>query len=100
MVFGVLKPTAEEWRIFERMRDGEHLFIENMVEGPQTEAFTWTGNLSSDRNTRGTYLANYQLTSMRNGNWIVFDRELNECVLTHYGSEAYASIVPARLQIA
>lgn len=88
MVFGVLAPAADEWRIFERMRDGEHLYIENMVEGPQTEAFTWTGNLSLARDARGTYITGSQLNSMRGGNWIVYDRDLNECVLTHNGHEA------------
>lgn len=87
MVFGILAPTAEEWRIFERMAEGEHFYVEDMVDDPQAAPFTWTGNVSHDRNVRGTHLTGRQINSMRDGHWIVYDRNLNEFVLTHEGRE-------------
>jgi hypothetical protein len=87
MVFGILKPTAEEWRIFERMRNGEHLYISGIEGNPQTDSFTWEGNLSHAREVGGTYLGGRELSGMRSGNWIVYDPKTNECVLTHAGRE-------------
>jgi hypothetical protein len=87
MVFGVLKPTADEWRIFERMRNGERLYISGVVGNPQTDPFTWEGNLSHARDVQGTHVTSKELNSMRGGDWIVYDPELNLCVLTHDGNE-------------
>lgn len=87
MVFGILAPSADEWRIFERMRDGERLYIEDVYD-LKDAPFTWRGNLSYDRSVRGTHLSGRQLNSMKDGHWIVYDVELNECVLTHEGREA------------
>lgn len=83
----LLIPTTEEYLLLRRMRDGEHLYIENVENNPQTDPFTWRGYLSRNRDTPGTHLSGRELNSMRGGNWIVYDRESGECVLTHDGHE-------------
>lgn len=88
MVFGVLKPTAEEWLIFQRMSEGEHLYIDGFEGNPQTDPFTMTGRLArSPEDQRVTNVDGRTLNSMRDGRWIVYNRDLNECVLTHQGNE-------------
>jgi hypothetical protein len=89
MLFGVIAPTAEEWRILERMKEGEHLYIEGWEDNSQTDAFTWTGKLArSPDDERVTHIDGRQLNSMRGGDWIVYDRDRNECVLTGNGNQA------------
>lgn len=88
MVFGILVPEADEWRILERMRNGERLYITGVTGDQHTDAFTWQGNLSRSINVQGTHLIGRQLNSLKSGKWIVYDLELNQCVLTHEGSEA------------
>jgi hypothetical protein len=80
---GLLVPTADDWRILDRMRGGEHLYINNVGGAP----WTWSGNLSNNRDTLGTGLSSRTLNSLIDGHWIVYDEELNECVLTSDGSE-------------
>jgi hypothetical protein len=89
MVFGILAPTAEEWLIFQRMTQGEHLYVEGVEEGEEIRniPFVWRGHLTTDRNVRGTYLTGRQLNSMTGGHWIVYDSALGECTLTHEGRE-------------
>ena len=96
MVFGILKPTADEWRIFQRIRNGERLYISGVEGNPQTDPFTWEGNLSRERDIQGTYVSGRELNSMRGGNWIVYDRALNQCVLTHEGRETLRLYRPSR----
>lgn len=88
MVFGILRPSAEEWHILERIERGEHLYISGVEGNSQTDAFTWEGNLSQERDVEGTHLGSRELNELRKGHWIVYDQQSNEAILTPEGRSA------------
>ncbi|HYR74705.1 MAG TPA: hypothetical protein VEM96_02580 [Pyrinomonadaceae bacterium] len=75
----------EQQLILKRMCEGERLFIEEQVEGPDSDVYTWVGYLGTKEGDLQRRVMGRDLKKMQARHWITYNRALNEFLLTDDG---------------